>query len=94
MIKKTEEILLSNNALFGNDDEHIYNGVFRDGKAVCIPEEDSDPFVVLEYPKLDEVLNDKAMSDEIIRYCGLYDLTPSDLTPYDVALCYGTPKAI
>lgn len=43
----------------------------------------------LQYPSLQEVLNSKALTNDVLRYCGLYDLTAKDLNYGDLMLTFG-----
>lgn len=43
----------------------------------------------LKYPTLQEVLNDRVMTNEVLTYCGLYDLNAKDLNYGDLMLTYG-----
>ena len=43
----------------------------------------------LKYPSLQDVVNDEDMAQEVLTYCGLYDLTPKDLNYGDLLLAYG-----
>jgi hypothetical protein len=43
----------------------------------------------LQYPSLQEVLDSKALTNDVLRYCGLYDLSAKDLNYGDLMLTYG-----
>lgn len=84
-----EDVLITNKNIFGDEEEHIYDLRCFDGYAECEPQNDSDPELVMIYPKIEEVRSDETMSDHILKYRGLCDLSADDITFGDIAITYG-----
>ena len=49
--------------------------------------------VILEYPKLKDVLKDKKKVKYVLEYRGLYDLSPKDIHFGDVMMAYGSIRS-
>lgn len=83
-----EGILLSKKTIFGDNAEHEYDIQCYDGLAAVI----GRPDLYLVYPTKEEVLNDELMAQQVLRYRGLTDLKPKDITFGDIMICLGKLK--
>lgn len=86
-----EDILFVDEALFGDSNEHSYDVVCYDGYGIAKKNGDAGyPMeLMLAYPTLAEVLADEEKSSYVLRYRGLWDLKPSDITYGDIMIAYG-----
>ena len=91
---KEQDILVVNAEIFGDNEEHEFDFECYNGYAVGTPVSDNEPVkeITMVYPKLEDVLEDDDMCDEILRYRGLYDLTKEDITYGDIMMKYGEIK--
>ncbi len=86
-------VLFTDTGFFGDNEEHEYDCDCMDGHAYCVLADMSDhaPYSIeVEYPKMEE-LTDK-QKDRILEWCGLYDLSYSDIDYGDVCVAFGTIK--
>lgn len=86
---ETNDILLFDRKLFGDEEEHFYEGKFYDGVALLNRGKDeaeaSPEKLILLYPVRDTLT--KAQEDKVRTYCGL---TADDrIMCHDIALTYG-----
>lgn len=86
-----EDVLFSDSNFFGDSEEHSYDMECKDGMAIGKLNDDSDaPGVIkVTYPKLDEVLSDEKLSNYVLKYRGLHDLRPEDITYGDIMMALG-----
>ena len=86
-----EGMLLTDVAVFGDNDEHEYKVKCFDGHAIAERAEESNaPHTLrLTYPTLAEVKADEDLAEEVLDYRGLYDLTAEDITFGDVCMYLG-----
>lgn len=89
-----EEMLLVDEKVFHDNEEHeyemrCYDG-YAEGELMDDEDENAPKKVKMTYPKLADILADEDKAYEILEYRGLYDLTPSDLHYGDVCMVYGT----
>ena len=86
-----EDVLFSDSDFFGDSEEHSYDMECKDGMAIGKLNDDSNaPGVIkVTYPKLDEVLSDEKLSNYILKYRGLHDLRPEDITYGDIMMALG-----
>ena len=75
------DILVTNENIFGDNEEHSINMNFYDGFAIEAKDKNQ---LVLLYPTLNKVLSDPDLKKEADDYCGRYIDTP-----YEVALKFG-----
>ena len=86
-------ILFSSTGFFGDNREHEYNCDCMDGHAYCVLADLSDSArysIEVEYPKMDELTD--GQKDRILEYCGMWDLSHSDINYADVCITFGTVK--
>lgn len=86
-----EDVLFSDSDFFGDSEEHSYDMECKDGVAIGKLNDDSNaPGVIkVTYPKLDEVLSDEKLSNYVLKYRGLHDLGPEDITYGDIMMALG-----
>lgn len=88
-----ENVLLYDEELFGDSDEHLFDIKCYDGYAIATISSDEDirdiEQVRLEYYTLAEVLSNDILSAQVLRYNGLYDLSPKDINYGDIMMAYG-----
>lgn len=92
-----EEVLVTDEDVFGDNEEHAYDFRCYDGYAEGQPsrnwdeeyEEELPQTLHMTYPKLEEVLNDEDMTNYILKYRGLHDLGPEDITYGDIMIALG-----
>lgn len=88
-----EEVYLYDEDLFADSDEHLFDVECYDGYAIATRCEDEDNTnieeVRLEYYTLAEVLSNAFLSEQVLQYNGLYDLSPSDINYGDIMMAYG-----
>lgn len=86
-------IYLYDEEIFGGYAEYIFNVKCYDGYAIATRCGDEDNTnieqVRLEYYTLAEVLANEILSNHVLRYNGLYDLSPSDINYGDIMMAYG-----
>ena len=89
-----EGMLLTDVAVFGDNEEHEYNCKCYDGHAIAERAEESNApqNLRLTYPTLAEVKADEDLADDVMEYRGLYDLSSEDITFGDICMCYGVIK--
>ena len=83
-----EDVLISDNQVFGDNEEHSYDVKCFDGYGIGTSNEDGTT-IHLEYPTLAEVLADSDKASDVLRYRGLWDLKPSDIHYGDIMMRYG-----
>ena len=70
-------VVLVNKDVFGDEKEHSYTFKCYDGHSVGtlndINTDNISPNIALTYPKLEDVLSDKEMTENIIKHCGLFN---------------------
>ena len=76
------EVLMPNGNII-EVDCHCYNGIAI-GK-----EFGTENWFTFYYPKLEDVLKDDDMIEEILTYCGLYDLNAKHINYGDIMVTYG-----
>ena len=88
-----KNVLLYDEDMFGDSEEHLYDVECYDGYAIATRCEDEDNTnieqVRLEYYTLAEVLSNEILSEQVLQYNGLYDLSPSDINYGDIMMAYG-----
>jgi hypothetical protein len=88
-----EAIEFVDDNIFGNDMEHTYDCECKDCVAIGTLSDPSDTSapkkIKIEYPSLEEILEDEDACDYILQYRGLYDLTASDINYGDIMMAYG-----
>jgi hypothetical protein len=88
-----EDIYLYDEDTFADNDEHLFDVECYDGYAIATRCEDEDNTnieqVRLEYYTLAEVLSNEILSEQVLQYNGLYDLSPSDINYGDIMMAYG-----
>jgi hypothetical protein len=88
-----ESVYLYDEDLFGDSEEHLFDVKCYDGYAIATRCKDEDSTnieqVRLEYYTLAEVLANEILSNHVLRYNGLYDLSPSDINYGDIMMAYG-----
>lgn len=94
LTKYTEEgAMFCAPSFFGDDYEHCYDVDCYDGWAIgtrCnLMDADAPTAVLLTYPTLAEVLATDELSAYVLRYRGLYDLTPEDIHYGDIMMAFG-----
>lgn len=89
-IKETD-ILLSDEKIFGDNEEHSYDIMCYNGHAIALASDDSDAKAPrkldLKYPKIKEL--DEESKKYILKYRGLNDVSPDDITFGDVMIAFG-----
>ncbi len=92
MIRETG-ILFSDRKVFKDNKEHEYDCVCYDGYAICKLADDEDKKapkkIRVTYPKRKDVLKNRDMSDYVLEYRGLYDLTAINIHCGDIMMAYG-----
>ena len=87
-----EDVYLYDENLFG-DYERLFDVKCYDGYAIATISRDEDirniEQVRLEYYTLAEVLSNEILSEQVLQYNGLYDLSPSDINYGDIMMAYG-----
>lgn len=85
------DILFSDEKIFGDDKEHSYDVMCYNGHAVAFASDDSDAKIPrkidLKYPKIKEL--DAEAKAYILKYRGLHDVSPDELTFGDVMIALG-----
>ena len=93
-----ESIEFENEDFFGDDDVHIYDCKCYDGYAICRLSAEEDNFgpdiIRVTYPTREEVLTDESMADEVLKYRGLYDVGPNDITYGDIMMKFGEEEEV
>lgn len=88
-----EGVYLYDEDLFADRVEHLFDVKCYDGYAIATRCEDEDNTnieqVRLEYYTLAEVLSNEILSEQVLQYNGLYDLSPSDINYGDIMMAYG-----
>lgn len=89
-----EEIEFNDPDVFGDNEIHIYDCECYDGHAIGrvsdIDENENSPSEIhIEYPTLDEILSNRDATYEVLRYRGLQDWGPEDITYGDIMMKYG-----
>lgn len=89
-----EEVYFWDRDIFGDEKEHYYNVECFDGHAVATKSEayddDKAPAKLrVTYPKREEVIKNKEMTEEVLDYRGLDGLTADDITYSDIMIYYG-----
>ena len=87
---------IKNQYIMIKTDIELSNGIMADvfccnGYAIAVEQSEVDRNMCyfLTYPILEDVLADQDMTNEVLTYCGLYDLQASDLNYGDIMLTYG-----
>ena len=88
-----DEVCFCDESFFHDKKEHTYEVTCYDGYGIgyLIDADDYETptYIKVIYPTLQEVLADDGMASEVLEYCGLYDLEPSDINYGDIMLTYG-----
>jgi hypothetical protein len=86
-----DNVEFSDEEVFGDKDVHEFNCDCYDGVAFCYERNTSKvlPDLIVEYPKREDVMQDKMLCDCILKYCGLYDLGYEDINYGDIMLALG-----
>lgn len=79
-----DEILITNQNIFGDEHEHRLDMHFYDGFAIQDVRDEMTTPLFLIYPKSSTIWNNTRMSTEIKNFCG-----NDYITPFEVALKYG-----
>lgn len=85
-----EDVLLQDENIFGDSDEHRYNCRCYDGWAIGvlsdIEDKNAPKKVRLKYPKLKEVLDNEKMANYVMTYRGLNvkDAHKEGFEPFDI----------
>lgn len=95
-MKTNNEFIIEENVefydknFFGDEKAHEYDCKCYDGYAICInPTEKKKRFRV-KYPLKKEVLSSAIMSNQVLEYRGLFDLTKEDIHFGDIMMVFGT----
>lgn len=88
---ETNDILFCDRKLFGDEEEHFYEGKFYDGIALLKRGKhehgDTPEKLILLYPTMDFIKKDTEKVDKIRAYCGLDD--SEKIYYHDIALAFG-----
>lgn len=87
-----EDILFTNEPVFGNQEDHSYNVKCYDGYAVATKNNKDDNCperLNITYKTLKEVLENEELAYSILEYRGLTDLKPTEITYGDIMLYCG-----
>lgn len=78
---------------FKDENGHCYDVDAYDGYGIGKLADDKDTTapkkIKVLYPKLDKVLADESLSNYVLKYRGLWDLTPADITFGDIMVAFG-----
>lgn len=90
-----EEVSFRDYEFFKDSQGHIYDVECFDGYGIGtnIDDEDDAPRTIkVIYPTLEEVLSNEKDTEYVLRYRGLYDLTPANINYDDIMMAYGKIK--
>lgn len=90
-----EEVSFWDYEFFMDKEEHIYDVECFDGYGIGINidnEDDAPRTIKVIYPTLEEVLSNEKDTEYVLRYRGLYDLTPANIKYDDIMMAYGKIK--
>lgn len=96
--KIIDEMLLTDQKVFGDNEEHEYNVTCEDGHAIGVPTESelevnpTAPKVELTYPKLSEL--SVYQKEECLHYRGIWDLPYTYCDYSDVCMKHGFVKKL
>lgn len=87
------EVLLTDEKVFGDNEEHEYVVECYDGYAIGRLSDEEDTTapkeVFLEYPKRKDVIKNIDLAEDILEFRGLYDLDIKDIHFGDIMMYMG-----